>query len=54
MLHLLEAGARAATAALAPAPRHNTNHAQFFQGFHCGSCIEVKSSFKNNSRESRF
>jgi hypothetical protein len=54
MIHLLEAGARAATAALAPAPRHNTNHTHFFPGLHCGACLEVKSSFKNNSRECRF
>jgi hypothetical protein len=53
MFHLLGAGARAATAALAPAPRLNTNHAQFFPGSHC-ACLEVKSSFKSNSRESRF
>jgi hypothetical protein len=54
MFHLLGAGARAATAALAPAPRHKTNHAQFFPGSHCGTCLEVKSSFESNSRESRF
>jgi hypothetical protein len=54
MLHLLGAGARTATAALAPAPKHNTNHAQFFPVLHCGTCLEVKSFFKSNSRESCF
>jgi hypothetical protein len=35
---------------------HNTtNHLQFFSpGLYCGTCLEVKSSFKSNYRECRF
>jgi hypothetical protein len=55
MLYLLGAGAGAVTAALAPATETQYKPYTVFSGIALWyTCLEVKSSFKSNSRESQF